>query len=95
MPEIKTPSTSALKEIIDTYKVKIESGILPPDPARIIEFVLRIPVEVEHLLPIPPVTEYIHTNFTKPMVESLPRLPLTSEPHEFKWLEWIKEEFKF
>jgi hypothetical protein len=62
LPEIKPPSTSALKDIIDIYKVKIESGILPPDPARIIELVLRIPVEVEHLLPIPPVTEYIHTN---------------------------------
>jgi hypothetical protein len=95
LPEIKPPSTSALKDIIDIYKVKIESGILPPDLARIIELVLRIPVEVEHLLPIPPVAEYIHANFTKPMVESLPRLPLTSEPHEFKWLEWIKEEFKF
>lgn len=92
--EIRAPSTASLRDIIEKYKQKIESGILPPDPARLVEFVLRIPVEVEHLLPLPPVLEYIHSNFTHPLVESMPRLPMTSEPHEFKWLEWKKEELR-
>jgi hypothetical protein len=95
MSEIKLPRASALREIIDKYKEKIESGILPPDPLRVIEFVLRIPVEVEHVLPIPPILEFVHTNFTRPIAEALPRLPLTSDFHEFEWLKWIKEEFKF
>jgi hypothetical protein len=91
---IKPPSTAALKEIIDTYKSKIESGILPPDPARIIEFILRSFVTLEHLLPIPPILEYVHTSFTKPMVESLPRLPMTSDYPEFMFLKWVKEELR-
>ena len=91
---VKLPSTSAISDIINTYKNKIEAGILPPDPARIVEFILRLPVEVEHMLPIPPVLEYVHSNFTRPLVESLPRLPMTSEPHEFEWLKWIKEELR-
>ncbi|RLI43486.1 hypothetical protein DRO69_09240 [Candidatus Bathyarchaeota archaeon] len=94
MAEVKLPGATGLRDIIEKYKVKIESGILPPDPARIVELILRVPVEVEHLLPIPPVVEYVHSNFTRPLVESLPRLPMTSEPHEFEWLKWIKEEFK-
>jgi len=91
---VKAPTTAAIREIMDIYKVKLESGVLPPDPARIIEFALRIPVEIEHALPVPPILEYVHTNFTKPMVESLPRLPMTSDFHEFEWLKWIKEEFR-
>jgi len=94
VPEVRLPSASSFREIIDRYKEKIEAGILPPDPARIIEFVLRIPVEVEHLLPIPPVLEYVHANFTRPLVEALPRLPMTSEPHEWEWLRWIREELR-
>jgi hypothetical protein len=95
MSEIKLPRASALREIIDKYKEKIESGILPPDPLRVIEFILRGPAAIEHLLPIPPILEYIHSNFTKPIVEALPRLPLTSDYPEFEWLKWLKEEFKF
>ena len=95
MPEVRLPSASALREIMDKYREKIEAGILPPDPARLVEFVLRIPVEVEHMLPIPPVLEYVHSNFTRPLIEALPRLPMTSEPHEFEWLRWRKEEVRF
>jgi hypothetical protein len=91
---VKLPSASGAREIIDKYKDKIESGIIPPDPARMVEFFLRIPVTVEHLLPIPPVVEYVHSNFTQPLVESLPRLPMTSEPPIFEWMKWIKEELK-
>jgi hypothetical protein len=94
MAEIRMPTTSSIREIIDKYKTKIESGILPPDPVRIIEFALRGPITIEHLLPIPPILEYVHTNFTRPMVEALPRLPLTSDFPEYEWLKWIKEEWK-
>mgnify|MGYP005639963843 CR=1 FL=1 len=88
------PSPSGLKDIIDKYKVKLEAGILPPDPARIIEFVLRGPIVVEHLLPIPPIIEYVHSSFTRPLIESLPRLPMTSDYPEFEWMRWLKEELK-
>ena len=93
MAEVKLPSSNSVKQILDDYKTKIEAGILPPDPARIAEFALRAPVTVEHLLPIPPVLEYIHKNFTEPLVKSLPRLPMTSDFPEEEWLHWIKESF--
>ena len=91
---IKQPPSATIKNILDKYKDKIEAGILPPDPARVFEFLLRIPVEAEHTLPIPPVLESIHSSFTQPLVESLPRLPMTSDFHQFEWMKWIKEEFK-
>jgi len=92
--KISRGGAGAIKEIIDIYKTKLEAGILPPDPARLIEWILRAPVGLEHLLPIPPILEYVHANFTRPLVEALPRLPMTSEPHEFEWLKWIKEELR-
>ncbi len=90
---IKSP-TSGIRDVIDTYKVKLESGILPPDPARVVEIALRIPPTVEHLLPVPPLIEYIHQNVTTPVVESLPRLPMTSEAPVSELLKWVKEEFR-
>ncbi|RLG83084.1 MAG: hypothetical protein DRO39_08840 [Thermoprotei archaeon] len=83
-----------IRDVIDKYKEKLEAGILPPDPARIVEYVLRVPVGVEHILPIPPVLEIVHSEFTRPLVEALPRLPMTSDFHEFEWNKWFKEEFK-
>lgn len=80
-----------ISETIDTYKKKIEASILPPDPARTVEFVLRVPIKVEHILPIPPILEKIHSEITSKLVESLPRLPLTSDYPKIKWLEWEKE----
>jgi hypothetical protein len=59
-----------------------------------VEALLRVPVEVEHIVPVPPVLEFVHSNFTNPMVEALPRLPMTSDFHKFSWMEWIKEELK-
>jgi hypothetical protein len=91
---VKMPSPAGIKEVMDIYKSKLEGNILPPDPVRIIEAVLRIPVTIEHLLPIPPILEYVHASFTRPLVESLPRLPMTADFPEFSWLKWIKEEFK-
>jgi len=84
-------TTETLRELFDIYRDKLESGILPPDPARIVERILRIPVEIEHVLPIPPFLEYVHSRITRRIVEALPRLPLTSDFPEFTWLEWIKE----
>jgi len=95
MSEVRLPNSAGLREVIDRYKVKLEAGILPPDPARIAEFALRTFVEVEHVLPVPPILEQVHSGFTRPLVESLPRLPMTNDFHEWEWLKWLKEEFKF
>ena len=92
--QVKLPSSSALKEIMDAYKRKIEAGILPPDPMRILEAILRAAPTIEHLLPIPPILEYIHSTFTQPVVESLPRLPMTSDYPAYEWLKWYKEELR-
>lgn len=82
----------SMEQLFDLYKQKLEKGgILPPDPARVAEFVLRIPVTIEHVLPIPPVLEYIHSHFTEPMVQSLPRFPMTMDFPEYKYLEWLPE----
>lgn len=81
-----------LSEITEAYKSKVGASVIPPDPARVVEFVMRVPPTLEHLLPIPPILESIHSDITSPLVESLPRLPLTSEPPITKWKEWIKEE---
>jgi hypothetical protein len=94
LAEVIKPPSATIREILDKYKEKLEGNILPPDPARIIEWVLRFPVEAEHILPIPPILENIHSSFTRPLVESLPRLPMTADYHEFVWMKWIKEEFK-
>jgi hypothetical protein len=86
-PEIKEPLT----KITDSYKKKVEASVLPPDPLRIVEAVMRIPPSIEHMLPLPPIIETVHSEVIFPFIESLPRLPLTSEPPVFKWGEWIKE----
>jgi len=81
-----------ISAITEAYKRKVEAGILPPDPARLIESGMRTLPSIEHLLPIPPIIEIIHDEIVFKLVESLPRLPLTSEPPITKWREWIKEE---
>lgn len=86
-----SPSTK-LSQLVEKYKSKIEGGILPPDPARMIEFMMRGPPTVEHLLPIPPILETIHEEIVTKIVESLPRLPMTSDHPIIEWLKWIKEE---
>jgi len=92
--EIRLPDTRSIGDIIDLYKTKLSSGVLPPDPLRIAEMVLRIAPSIEHLLPIPPLLETIHSDFTSKLIESLPRLPMTSEPPITEWKKWIKEEFR-
>jgi len=80
-----------LEEITNAYKRKVESSILPPDPLRIVVNGLRGPVWIEHVLPIPPILETVHSNVTEPLVEKLPRFPLTGDFPIVKWKEWIKE----
>ncbi|MCR8463640.1 MAG: hypothetical protein QXH55_05630 [Candidatus Korarchaeota archaeon] len=87
----KIRPTEKISDIVDTYKKKIESSVIPPDPARILEFIMRGPPTVEHILPIPPVLETIHSEITTKFIEALPRFPLTSDPPIFKWKEWIKD----
>ncbi|MEM1820348.1 MAG: hypothetical protein QXU64_02020 [Thermofilaceae archaeon] len=82
-----------MSEVIDEYKRKLEAGILPPDPARMIEFLMRTGPTIEHMLPVPPLIEKVHSEVVKPLIEALPRLPMTSEPPAIKWKEWIKEEW--
>ena len=82
---------AGLEEITETYKKKIGSSILPPDPLRIVKSALRGPVFIEHILPIPPILETIHSNVTEPLIEELPRLPLTGDFPIIEWKEWLKE----
>jgi len=37
------------------------------------------------------VIETIHSEIVEPIVESLPRLPLTSEPPGVTWGVWVRE----
>ena len=80
-----------LEAITENYKKKISASILPPDPLRIAKNVLRIPVAIEHALPVPPILETIHSNVTEPLIEELPRLPLTGDLPVIKWNEWVRE----
>ncbi len=87
----KIRPTEKISDIVDTYKKKIESSVIPPDPARILEFIMRGPPTIEHILPIPPVLETIHSEITVKFIEALPRFPLTSDSPIVKWKEWIKD----
>jgi hypothetical protein len=94
MVEIRFPDRGSIGGIVDTYKTKLESGVLPPDPLRLLEFALRAPPTIEHMLPIPPILEIIHSDITSRVIEALPRLPMTSDPPVYEWKRWIKEEFR-
>jgi len=81
-----------LEEELDIWKRKLDHGILPPDPARIIKNILRIPAAIEHAVGIlPPLIERVHSEFTEPMIERLPRLPLTCDFPITEWKRWIRE----
>ena len=82
---------AGIEEITETYKEKVSKSVLPPDPARVIKAFLRGPVTIEHLLPIPPILEVVHSDVIEPFIEELPRLPLTGDYPIHKWKEWIKE----
>ena len=81
--------TRPIEELLALYTEKLGKGILPPDPLRILKHLLRIPATVEHILPIPPILEKVHSEITEPVIESLPRLPLTSDFPIHEWKKWL------
>ena len=84
---------NTFEDVMRDYMKKIQGGILPPDPARLIKGALDLPPKVEHILPIPPLIEYVHDKATVPLIEKLPRLPMTSEFPFEEWLKWKVEKF--
>jgi len=70
---------------------KLNKSLLPPDPARVVKFVLSLPATVEHVSPLPPLIERVHGEFTEKMIEKLPRLPMTGDFPIKEWERWIKE----
>ena len=87
-----SPETT-ISGIMDTFKRKIEGGVLPPDPARVLKFALDGPVKIEHVLPLPPLIEKVHHELTVPLIEKLPRLPMTAEFPFVKWEEYKVERW--
>ena len=80
-----------LEEEITEWTEKIQKGILPPDPARIVREGLEAPLEIEHVVPIPSIVEDVHAERVEPAIEDLPRLPMTSDFPIEKWLKWRRE----
>jgi len=70
---------SRIREAVSEFESKRREGVLPPDPARIVKEVIEIPAEVEHTTPLPPLIEKIHRDIGIPLVEKLPRLPMTRD----------------
>ena len=70
---------SSLRRAVRDYERKLREGVLPPDPARILKEILEIPAEIEHATPLPPLIEKIHKEIGEPLIEKLPRLPLTRD----------------
>jgi len=70
---------SSIRETISEFESKIREGVLPPDPARIGKEVLEVIPEIEHATPLPPLIEKIHKDLGAPLIEKLPRLPMTRD----------------
>lgn len=90
--QISLPSGDALRQILDEFKAKIEAGVLPPDPAEVIDYLLSIGAALEHVIPVPPLIEYIQVNVVDPFAASLPKLPLTATFPKEEWLKYTKVE---
>jgi len=88
-----TSPEKGISHIMDEFKDKIEGGILPPDPARVIKWIMDAYPEIEHIVPLPPLVEHIHNEIIVPMIEKLPRLPMTAEFPFKKWEEWKRERW--
>jgi len=82
-----------MRGMMEEWQRKLERGILPPDPARVIKEILDGPVEIEHVVPVPPLIERIHSEFTVPFIEKLPRLPMTAEFPFKRWLVYKEERW--
>lgn len=80
-----TDIEGGLRETFREWMRKVESGLLPPDPARTVKAILDVPVEIEHVVPVPPLLEKVHSEVTVNLIEKLPRLPMTGE---FPYKEW-------
>jgi len=70
---------NSIREAVSEFERKIREGVLPPDPARIVKEVLEIPAEIEHATPLPPLIEKLHKEIGEPLIEKLPRLPMTRD----------------
>ena len=70
---------SRIREAVSEFESKLREGVLPPDPARVIKQVLEGLPELEHATPLPPLIEKIHRDIGIPLVEKLPRLPMTRD----------------
>ena len=82
-----------ISKIMEKYKEKIEAGVLPPDPARVLKrFPLDLYADIEHVLPVPPIVETIHKEVVVPLIEKMPRFPMTAEFTFKDWLKWKKEK---
>jgi len=80
-----------LEEEISEWASKIQKGVLPPDPGRVVREILESPIEIEHVLPIPSIVEDIHAEHVEPAIEDLPRLPMTGDFPIEKWKKWRRE----
>lgn len=80
-----------IDEEMKMWMDKLGKSILPPDPLRVVSYVLRIVPTIEHITPLPPLFERIQSEFLEPAIEKLPRLPMTGDAPVQKWEEWIKE----
>lgn len=70
---------NSLRDVLSEYEEKLREGVLPPDPARVIANILEDIPELEHATPLPPLIEKIHKEIILPLIEKLPRLPLTRD----------------
>jgi len=69
----------SIRDAVSEFEEKLKEGVLPPDPARILKEILEIPAEIEHATPLPPLIEKIHKEIGEPLIEKLPRLPMTRD----------------
>jgi len=92
LKEEDSPSKT-INKIMNRYKDKIRGGVLPPDPARVLKvFPFDFGADIEHVLPVPPIIETIHSELLVPLVEKMPRFPMTAEFAFRRWLEWKQEK---
>jgi len=72
-----------MRRAVRSFERKLREGVLPPDPARIVKEILEMPAEIEHATPLPPLIETLHKELGEPLIEKLPRLPMTRDFGKF------------
>ena len=78
-----------IDEIMEAHREKIQTRPLPPDPARLIVYVLGAGARIEHILPLPPILETIHKKVHNIVEAEMPRLPGTAAPVKEMWGKYI------